>query len=1034
MYRSPRLKKSLEVKLHGIEGIRVAKANVLTGRLLIVHAPGVQVAAIVERIEAQLGGRRVGVQVNITAVKPLGFAISKVLNGLGSLLKGFNAFAPVPAPAFGATAGAVSAVAGGKLVQELQPWYSMNDAQVLDKLGVARQLGLSTEDAQRRLQRYGPNSLKAGETRSDLAIFIEQFINAPVAMLAVSAVISVLTGGVVDAAVIMGVVFINSIIGFVTERQSEKAIASLAKSGVTDVTVLRNGESLVVSIESIVPGDILLLTPGTYIGADVRLLESHRLTVDESALTGESLPVTKDHDFMAEGETALGDRINMGYMGTHVTGGNGRGVVIATAEATELGQIQTMVGEAESPETPMEKQLTKLGTQMVYISSGVCVVVFGIGLLRGFGWIEMLKSAVSLAVAAVPEGLPAVATTTLAMGIGNMRKHNVSVRSLEAVETLGSVQVFCMDKTGTLTQNRMAVVAVYGGEDSFAVIDREFRRESAKIDPMDREELVRLMQVVSLCSEVEISGTEGNLQLEGSATEKALVDMAMDAGIDVVALRGEHPTLRTRYRAEGRPYMSTLHPYSESKNLLAVKGSPDAVLAMCDFQVIGGKRVKLSKQAREAILEENKVMAGNSLRVLGAAYRELDSDKMPDKTEKLTWLGLAGMADPMRSGMDRLIAQYHRAGIATIMITGDQAATAEAIGEQLGLSGNKPLQVLESHKLEDMDPELLAGLAKNVHVFARVSPAHKLKVVRALQDAGYVVAMTGDGINDGPALKASDIGVAMGAEGTNVAREVSDVVLEDDNLHTMNIAIRQGRTIYGNIRKMIHFMVSTNLTEIEVMLIAIAAGWGAPINPMQLLWINLVTDIFPGLALSFEAPEKDIMERKPRDPDEAIIEGKDLKRMIFESGTIGLGTMGAYWFGLRRYGAGSLAPATLAFNTLVFNELAHAVSARSHYRHVFGGEKLPPNRYLLAANAGMIALQALVTLLPTGRLLLGTSPIGRADLLAIGAGVLGPLLVNEFTKPSAPKEIKQIKAKPSEIELIEESSATEENKEQEKLA
>ncbi len=354
--------------------------------------------------------------------------------------------------------------------------------------------------------------------------------------------------------------------------------------------------------------------------------------------------------------------------------------------------------------------------------------------------------------------------------------------------------------------------------------------------------------------------------------------------------------------------------------------------------------------------------------------------------------------------MDKLIAMYHRAGIKTIMITGDQAATAQAIGEQLGLSGDQPLQVLESTKLDEMDPDLLAGLAKNVQVFARVSPAHKLKIVRALQEAGYVVAMTGDGINDGPALKAADIGVAMGLSGTNVAREVSDVVLEDDNLHTMSVAVRQGRTIYGNIRKMIHFMVSTNLTEIEVMLIGIAAGWGQPLNPMQLLWINLVTDIFPGLALSMEPPAPGIMSRDPRDPDEPIIGGEDLKRMIFESGTIGLGVMGAYYAGMRRYGIGPAA-ATLAFNTLTMSELAHAYSSRSEYRNVFGGVKLPPNKALLAAIGGMTALQALVTWAPAARRLLGTTPLGMIDLAIIAAGVLGPLIVNEATKPSIPPRI-----------------------------
>jgi Ca2+-transporting ATPase len=445
--------------------------------------------------------------------------------------------------------------------------------------------------------------------------------------------------------------------------------------------------------------------------------------------------------------------------------------------------------------------------------------------------------------------------------------------------------------------------------------------------------------------------------------------------------------------------MNSLHPYKDGKHLLAVKGSPAELLALCDHQVKGGRKVRLTAKARAQILAENERMAGDALRVLGAAYRELDEALMPDTTEHLIWLGLAGMADPMRPDMDRLVAQFHQAGIRTIMITGDQSATAQAIGRELGLSGDKPLQVLESQKLDEMEPDLLAGLVRNVHVFARVSPAHKLKIVRALQETGYVVAMTGDGINDGPALKAADIGVAMGAGGTNVAREVSDVVLEDDNLHTMAIAVRQGRTIYNNIRKMIHFMVSTNLTEIEVMLAGFAFNLGEPMNPMQLLWINLVTDIFPGLALALEPPEPGIMDRDPRDPEEAIIAGKDLKRMLIESGAIGLGTFGAYLYGVQKYGVGP-APATLAFNTLTFNELAHAISSRSEHRNVFGGEKLPPNKHLTAAIAGMAALQAIVGLVPGARQLLGTTPLGMADLAAIAVGVLGPLLVNEATKPA----------------------------------
>ncbi len=1001
LYRSPRLKHVLEGRLAGMEGVRSVQANVLTGRLLVICTPQITLAELVRHVERQLGEACATRPPARSRRRPLASKVSQALNGLAALLQGGAAS---PAPVAGIVSGSAIVGQPEKTLQAIRPWFAMELPQVLRQLETSNQRGLSTEEAASRLRQYGENSLAAGERRSDLAIFVEQFISAPVGLLGASAVVAVITGGMVDAAVIVGVVLINAAIGFITERQAEKTISSLAKTGVRAVNVLRDGAVTTIPVESIVPGDILVLTPGTYIAADIRLTHSHRMTVDESALTGESMPVSKDYRFVAREDTPLADRRNMAYMGTHVTGGNGRGVVVATAEATELGQIQTMVGEAESPETPMQRQLDRMGTTLAMISGGVCVGVFGVGVLRGYAWLAMLKSSISLAVAAVPEGLPAVATTTLAMGISDMRKRHVSVRHLEAVETLGSVQVFCMDKTGTLTMNRMAVVSVYSGEQEYRIAEHHFMGAEASVDPMERDELIRLMQVVSLCSETEVGGAPGNWDLEGSPTENALVDLALNAGIDVGALRQEYPTLKTRYRAEGRPFMSTLHPYKNGKYLLAVKGRPGEVLELCDYQIRNGRKVRLTKPAREAIIAQNERMAGEALRVLGVAYLELDEAKMPQKTEHLVWLGLVGMADPMRPGMDELIADFHRAGIETIMITGDQTATAQAIGKQLGLSGNRPLQVLESSKLDEMEPELLAGLVRNVHVFARVSPAHKLKIVRALQEAGYVVAMTGDGINDGPALKAADIGVAMGAGGTNVAREVSDVVLEDDNLHTMTVAVRQGRTIYNNIRKMIHFMVSTNLTEIEVMLAGVAFNVGEPMNPMQLLWINLVTDIFPGLALALEPPEPDIMARDPRDPNEPIIAGRDLKRMVFESGTIGLGTMGAYLYGLRRYGQGPAA-ATLAFNTLTLNELAHAYSSRSGQRTVFGGQKVARNRYLSAAIGGMAGLQAVVSLVPAARRLLGTTPLAVMDLAVIGAGVLLPLLVNEATKPEPPKNV-----------------------------
>ncbi len=1010
LYRAPVLRRRLETMLAAVTEVERVSASEVTGRLLVCFAAPLTLARLVQLVEAALGDnpgarrRRESIgspdHLHPNRFKdPTDYPASRALSGFGAMLRGLGRLLVTqPAP------GMLSSAGAGARIRELEPqpiraWFAMALPEVEHALSAQTDAGLTLEDVAERLRRFGENALTAAEKRSDISIFIGQFNSLPVGLLAVSAGVAVATGGLLDAAVILGVVMINGVIGFITERQAERTIQSLTQTGAREVKTLRGGQAVSVPMEQIVPGDVLLLAPGDYVAADLRLLRCHRLSVDESALTGESLPVSKDHEFQPKDETALGDRKNMAYMGTHVTGGNGRGLVVATAAATELGQIQTMVGEAESPETPMQKQLGRMGTQLALLSGGVCAGVFGVGVLRGFAWLEMLKASVSLAVAAVPEGLPAVATTTLAMGISDMRKRNVAVRHLDAVETLGSVQVFCMDKTGTLTMNRMAVVAVHSGGRRFKVAEHRLSDEAGQgIDPLANEELVRLMQIVSLCSESEVKGVPGKWQYDGSPTENALVELAVDAGIDVNEMRSERPRLKTRYRAEGRPYMSSLHPYHDGKHLLAVKGSPDEVLALCTSALIDGRKVRLNKDMRAEIMAENQRMAGKALRVLGAAYRELDEAAMPSKTGQLCWLGLAGMADPMRPGMDRLIAEYHRAGIETIMITGDQSATAFAIGKELGLSGDKPLQVLESHKLDEMDPDLLAGLVRNVHVFARVSPAHKLKIVRALQEAGLVVAMTGDGINDGPALKAADIGVAMGASGTNVAREVSDVVLEDDNLHTMTVAVAQGRTIYNNIRKMIHFMVSTNLTEIEVMLAGVMVGWGEVMNPMQLLWINLVTDIFPGLALAMEPAEPDIMDRKPRDPEEAIITKKDLKRMAFESGIIGVGTMGAFIYGMRKYGLGP-APSTLAFNTLVMNELAHALSSRSHYRNVFGGEELAPNKHLTRAVAGMAALQVVVSVVPGARRLLGTVPLGWMDLAAIGAGVLLPLIVNEATKP-----------------------------------
>ncbi len=916
--------------------------------------------------------------------------------------------------------------------QPEEKWHNLEADTVLRLVSADEDLGLSDEAAQQRLKKYGPNMLPESVPRSGFSIFIEQFKSLPVALLGVAAAVSVVTGGVADAIVIMAVVVTNAAIGYATESQSEKTINSLKSLVRPTAFVIRNSKIREIAAEGVVPGDIIALRPGTYVPADARLIDASRLSIDESTLTGESLPVVKSTAALIQGNKAngnneipLGDRTNMVYMGTIVTGGQGAAVVIATGRYTEIGHIQTLVGSARPPETPMERQLDRMGGQLVLISGAVCGIVFLIGLLRGYGFLQMLKISISLAVAAVPEGLPTVATTTLSLGIRRMRKHNVLIRHLDAVETLGSVQTICMDKTGTITLNRMSIVALHTGKKQVRVADGKFFHGSKILNPYECDELLRLLHIAVLCNEsdvrrctpqepcggpvVDVKGmglAVGMMQqhmVSGSSTENALIHMALAAGIDVIQLRKKFVIADIGHRAEMRNFMTTTHSVPDNRKLVALKGSPGEVLQMCDRHIVDGKILPLTEDDRMNIEIENERMAGNALRVLGLAYKLLENEENDtDSLQVFIWLGLVGMADPVRNGVGDVIEVFHRAGIDTVMITGDQSSTAYAIGKELNLSKGEQIEILDSTHLTDISPEVLKALCKKVHVFARVSPANKLQIVQSLQSAGRVVAMTGDGINDGPALKAADIGIAMGHTGTDVAREVADVVLEDDNLETMIIAISQGRTIYNNIRKSVHFLLSTNLSEIMVMFTSIAGGLGHPLNAMQLLWINLLSDIAPGLALALEQPEPDVLMRPPRDPGEPIIKTSDFKRIGFEAAMLSVGSMSAYLYGITRYGIGPRA-STMAFMSLTFGQLFHAYSCRSETHSLFDKGKMPTNPYLNAAIAGSMGLQVLAMAVPGLRTLLGITPIGLFDSLVIGGGAVLPLLVNEATK-SKPKE------------------------------
>ncbi|MEA5506294.1 HAD-IC family P-type ATPase [Halotia wernerae UHCC 0503] len=1030
LHRSESLKQYIELRLKDEAGIKDVFANPLTGSVLVIFQPDFSPQAIALLIKAIVcdflgkSGKSLAKTPGISPAKQL--SSSKRGNFTSNM----------------------SQLTTSGQEQQILPWHILKADTAIAYLHTSATSGLSSNAAQGQLQTYGANVLPESETRSHLSMFIDQFKSLPVGLLSVAAGLSIATGGVADAVVIMGVVFINAVIGYATESNSEKIINSLKHLVKPSAVVIRDGISQEISATEIVLGDILVLSPGSYVPADARLIEANRLSVDESALTGESLPIPKNTELLSKQDIPLGDRVNMVYMGTLVTGGQGLAVVVATGKFTEMGRIHTLVSESQMPETPMQKQLDQAGSQLVVVSGAVCAVVFGIGLLRGYGVIQMLKSSISLAVAAVPEGLPTIATTTLALGIANMRRHNVLIRRLDAVETLGSVQTICLDKTGTITENKMSVVELYTDIKSIQVSsDGKFIAQAQDINPYNCDQLLKLIHVSVLCNESEVhKNSDGEYVVKGSATENALIYLAISAGVDVIQLKENYPCCRTNHRSENQNFMSTVHamkhedtpspnsaddepdslsliaakteigslqPLAAQKKrrgrpsssprakqlLVALKGSPSEMLEMSTQQIKNGKLVTLTEADRQAIENENEVMAGKGLRILGAAYTHItEAQTNGNVPRNVIWLGLIGMADPIRNGVKDLMGVFHQAGINTMMITGDQSPTAYAIGKELNLSRGEQLEILDSTNLNNLDPEVMKGLCDRVNVFARVSPANKLQIVQALQSAGKVVSMTGDGINDAPALKVADVGIAMGHTGTDAAREVADIVLENDNLETMIIAVSHGRTIYNNIRKSVHFLLSTNLSEIMVMLTATTVGIGQPLNAMQLLWLNLVTDIFPGLALALEPPEPDVLSQPPRNPEERIIKTSDFQRIIFESATISVSSLAAYGYAISRYGIGPQA-STIGFMSLTMAQLLHTLSCRSPQHSIFSSEKLPANHYLTVALGGSFGLQILAAAVPGLRQLLNLTAINILDGAVIGTSALLPFVVNEGTKP-----------------------------------
>jgi Ca2+-transporting ATPase len=879
-------------------------------------------------------------------------------------------------------------------------WHAITAGDTVEQLGARLENGLASEEAARRLSLHGRNVLPRIEPRSAVAIFAQQLISLPVLLLAGSAALSLATGGLVDAAVIVAVVVLNSGIAAATEYQAERTIRGLSDYAPQPVPVIRAGIRTHVHPAELVRGDLVPLERGMLIPADARLTVSTDLSVNESALTGEAFPVEKHAGCVLPPDTVLSERCNMVFRGTAVTGGSGMALVTATGPATEIGRVQHLLGAVRPPETPMQRQLNEAERELIFMNGLICAAVFGIGIYRGHSLVEMLRNAISLVVAAIPEGLPAVATTTLALGVQSMRQRNVLVRKLDAVETLGAVEVIGLDKTGTLTENRMAAAAVHA-DDAWLRLDGGRLAQDEQDAGIAMHLLVRrLFEVTALCSEATVRPAAKGVDIEGTPTEGALIEAALALGIDVPALRLSAPMLASAPRAEGRNRMSTLHAPEAGQHLLCMKGDPAEVLSCCSARYTADGMVPLDDRARANILKANDRMAHQALRVLGVAVSGANGDLRNE--HDLVWIGLVGLVNPVRPSVLPALKQLRRAGIRAVMITGDQSATALAIGRKLDLGNGGELRVLEAGQITDLPPDVFAALAEQAQIFARVSPVDKLNIVKALQTGGRVVGMTGDGINDGPALRAANISIAMGGDGTDVAREVADMVLASNDLNGIVEAVRLGRATYSNIRKVLRYLISTSISETFTMLAAAILDGGVAMNSTQLLWLNIAGEPLPALALGLEEAEPGVLEQPPHDPRAPILTAADFRRLLLEGMVIAAGTLAGYYLA---GGARSVARAsTITFHSMTFGQLLHSVSCRSESPGLLGKLVRSPNPRLAGALLISGVAQLGAQMLPASRRMLNLAPVGWPEFISIAGITLGGAAVNDVLNYVLQKE------------------------------
>jgi Ca2+-transporting ATPase len=894
---------------------------------------------------------------------------------------------------------------------EEQPWHLLSFEAVQDSLQTDVARGLSQSEAARRFAQYGPNTLAQKEHRSAFSIFLAQFRSLIVALLVAATVIAFAMGENVEGFAILVVIVINAAIGFFTEWKAEQALSALEKQSVRVAHAIRDGAESEIFASELVPGDLVILAAGARVPADGRIVESARLQIEEAALTGESLAVTKTSELLQDKGATLGDRLNMAFLGTTITDGRGRLLVTATGAQSEVGKIGILIDEAITRATPLEQKLAQLGRLLIVVVLVLSTVIVLAGWLRGATdfW-HMLEIGLSLAIAAVPEGLPAVTTMALALGIQRMARMRALVRRLPAVETLGSVTVICTDKTGTLTKNEMTVCVYALDERRIKVTGSgydpvgEFKDGDIFIKPRSNEHLALALRVGMLCNDAKVERTDGCETVLGDATEAALIVAAEKAGMHHATLIADFPRLNEVPFDSASKRMVTVHRTPQGHVLAFLKGSPGTLLAASGLQVCATGVTALTPDDRRRWEKTNHELAGAALRVLGLAYRELpEGYNEGDLTKELIFVGLVGMSDPLRDEAKTAIATCREAGIRTVMITGDQQPTAAEIARQLGIdvdSNGHPLRTVHGRDLADLDVEGWKRAVTDVAVFARVSPEHKLQIVEALQQQGHVVAMTGDGVNDAPALKKADIGIAMGIKGTEIAKENADMVITDDNFASVVGAVEQGRIIYGNILRFLHYLLSCNFSEILIVFIALMIGWPLPLVALQILWLNLITDIFPAFALAMEPSSPEVMKRSPRDPQEPLLT-RSFVKLIAWQGLLLAGVsliafrIGLHWHGTE--GAGLRRATTMTFLTLALSQIFHAFDARSQNRSLFTS-RLFTNVWLWGAVVLCINLQAAAVYVPLLQKVLHTVPPTTSEWAVIVGCSLLPVAVIELVK------------------------------------